>query len=251
MADDESERAFPRPLSGAEVARLPSALVPARTALVGRLVTLEPLDAARHAGDLFEASHGSAAALRIWDYLPVGPWGSEAEYTRVLRQQTARHEQIYFAVRAAEGGKACGQTSFLDIQPENGVIEIGSIWFGLTLRRTRSATEALYLMLRYAMDDLKYRRMQWRCNALNSASRAAARRLGFRFEGIFYNHMIFKGRNRDTAWYSILDDEWPQIRAILEQWLAPSNFDHDGSAKTSMTALMSQRGPSRRGGDVA
>ena len=250
MADSE-ERPFQRPLSGAKVGRLPSALVPARSALIGRLVTLEPLDAARHAGDLFEASHGSAAALRIWDYLPVGPWGSQAEYTTVLRQQTARHEQVYYAVRPAEGGKACGQTSFLDIQPENGVIEIGSIWFGLTLRRTRSATEALYLMLRHAMDDLGYRRMQWRCNALNSASRAAARRLGFRFEGIFYNHMIFKGRNRDTAWYSILDDEWPEIRVILEQWLAPSNFDHGGLAKTSLTAVMGQRGPSRRGGDEA
>jgi RimJ/RimL family protein N-acetyltransferase len=250
MADIDTERPFPRPLFGAKVGRLPSALVPARTALVGRLVTLEPLDAACHARDLFEASHGSADALRIWDYLPVGPWGSEAEYTAVLRQQTARHEQVYYAIRLAEGGKACGQTSYLDIGPENGVIEIGSIWFGLTLRRTRSATEALYLMLRYAMDDLGYRRMQWRCNALNTASRAAARRLGFRFEGIFYNHMIFKGRNRDTAWYSILDDEWPEVRAILEQWLAPSNFDRDGSARTSLTALMAERGPSRRGDEA-
>jgi RimJ/RimL family protein N-acetyltransferase len=249
MAPMDDERAFPRPLSGAKVGRLPSAQVPARSALAGRFVTLEPLDAARHASDLFDASHGSADALRIWDYLPVGPWGSEPEYTKILRQQTARHEQIYYAVRRAEGGKACGQTSFLDIQPENGVIEIGSIWFGLTLRRTRSATEALYLMLRYAMDDLNYRRMQWRCNALNAASRAAARRLGFRFEGIFYNHMIFKGMNRDTAWYSILDDEWPDVRAILEQWLAPANFDQDGAARTSLAALMGQRGPSRRGGD--
>ena len=249
MTDLDGERPFPRPLSGAEVGRLPSALVPARTALTGRFVTLEPLDPAQHARDLFEASHGSVAALRIWDYLPVGPWGSETEYTKVLRQQTARHEQIYYAVRPAEGGKACGQTSFLDIGPENGVIEIGSIWFGLTLRRTRGATEALYLMLRYAMDDLKYRRMQWRCNALNAASRAAARRLGFRFEGIFYNHMIFKGRNRDTAWYSIIDDEWPEVRAILERWLAPSNFDQNGTAKTSLAAQMAQRGPSRRGED--
>jgi RimJ/RimL family protein N-acetyltransferase len=146
----------------------------------------------------------------------------------------------------ASGGKACGQTSFLDIQPEHGVIEVGSIWFGLALQRTRSATESMYLMLRYAMDDLGYRRMQWRCNALNAASRAAARRLGFRFEGIFYNHMIFKGRNRDTAWYSILDGEWPKVREIMERWLAPPNFDQDGKAKTSLAALMEERGPSRR-----
>jgi RimJ/RimL family protein N-acetyltransferase len=221
--------------------------VPARTALIGRYVTLEPLDAALHASDLFEASHGGEAAIQIWDYLPWGPWKSEAEYTNVLRQQTARHDQIYYAVRMAAGGKACGQTSFLDIQPEQGGIEIGSIWFGLSLRRTRSATESMYLMLRCAMDDLGYRRMQWRCNALNEASRAAARRLGFRFEGIFYNHMIFKGRNRDTAWYSILDDEWPEIREIMERWLAPSNFDQNGTAKNSLASLMGERGPSRRG----
>jgi RimJ/RimL family protein N-acetyltransferase len=243
---ENTENPYPRPVSGAKVERLPSALVPARTALIGRYVTLEPLDAARHAGDLFEASHGSEAALRIWEYLPWGPWKSQAEFTNVLRQQTARHDQIYYAVRPSEG-KAWGQTSFLDIQPEQRVTEIGSIWFGLTLRRTRSATESMYLMLRYAMDDLGYRRMQWRCNALNAASRAAALRLGFRFEGIFYNHMIFKGRNRDTAWYSILDDEWPEVRKIMEQWLAPPNFDQDGTAKTSLGALMEERGPSRRG----
>lgn len=180
MAEIENaERPYPRPLSGVKVERVPSALVPARTALMGRYVTLEPLDAARHAGELFEASHGSEAALHIWDYLPWGPWKSEAEYTNVLRQQSARHDQIYYAVRPSSGGKACGQASFLDIQPEQGVIEIGSIWFGMTLRRTRSATESMYLMLRHAMNDLGYRRMQWRCNALNAASRAAARRLGF------------------------------------------------------------------------
>jgi RimJ/RimL family protein N-acetyltransferase len=158
---ENAERPYPRPLSGAKVGRLPSALVPARTALVGRCVTLEPLDAARHAADLFEASHGSEAALRIWDYLPWGPWKSEAEFSNVVRQQTARQDQVYYAIRPAEGGKACGQTSFLDIQPE-----IGSIWFGLTLRHTRSATESMYLMLRYAMDDLGYRRMQWRCKCI-------------------------------------------------------------------------------------
>jgi RimJ/RimL family protein N-acetyltransferase len=173
-------------------------------------------------------------------------WKSEAEYTSVLREQTASHDRIYYAVRMASGGKACGQICFLDIQAEQGVIEIGAIWFGLTLRRTRSATESMYLMLRYAMDDLGYRRMQWRCNALNANSRAAARRLGFRFEGIFHNHMIFKGQNRDTAWYSILDDEWPEVREILGRWLAPGNFDQDGIAKTSLAALMEERGPSRR-----
>src|SRR6185295_6511028 len=130
---------------GAKFEHLPSALLPARTALIGRYVTLEPLDAAQHASDLFEASHGSKAALRIWDYLPWGPWKSEAEFANVLRQQTAGRDRIYYTIRLAAGEKACGQICFLDIQPEQGVIEIGSIWFGLTLRRTRSATESIYL----------------------------------------------------------------------------------------------------------
>lgn len=130
------EHPYPRPLSGGKVEHLPSALLPARTALIGRYVTLEPLDAARHASDLFEASHGSKAALRIWDYLPWGPWKSEAEFANVLRQQTAGQDRVYYAIRGAAGEKACGQICFLDIQPEQGVIEIGGIWFGLTLRRT-------------------------------------------------------------------------------------------------------------------
>jgi len=125
----------------------------------------------------------------------------------------------------------------------NGVIEIGHIWFGPQLQRTRAATEALYLMSRYAMDALGYRRMQWRCNSLNLRSRAAARRLGFRFEGIFYNHLIFKGRNRDTAWYSILDNEWPVVRELIEYWLSDDNFDSDGQAQRSLTQLMELRGP--------
>jgi RimJ/RimL family protein N-acetyltransferase len=243
MSADEAESPFKRAVLRAPVARLPTAMVPARTAIEGRYVRLEPLSAARHATELYRASHASAEALRIWDYLPVGPWSSELDYTAALRQQSSEFDRIYYALRPAQGGPACGQASYLDIHPQNGVIEIGAIWFGLQLRRTRAATEALYMMIRYAMDDLGYRRMQWRCNALNKGSRQAARRLGFRFEGIFFRHMIYKGKNRDTAWYSILDDEWPEIRAILERWLEPSNFDEQGAAKTSLSKLMDARAP--------
>jgi len=238
---DETEPAYVRRLSGAAVTRLPSALVPARSPIAGRYVRLEPLSADLHAAELYRASHASEEALRIWDYLPTGPWPSEAAYTAALRQQTSEFDRIFYAIRPAEGGPVCGQASYLDINPQNGVIEIGSIWFGLELRRTRAATEALYLMIRYAMDDLGYRRMQWRCNALNRNSRSAARRLGFRFEGIFYRHMIYKGKNRDTAWYSIVDDEWPEVRALLEHWLAPSNFTDGGEARTSLSELMRKR----------
>ena len=135
----------------------------------------------------------------------------------------------------------------MDIQPGNGVIEIGYIWFAPSLQRTRAATEAMYLMLNHAMTDLRYRRMQWRCNALNAKSRAAARRLGFRYEGIFYNHLIYKGLNRDTAWYSILDDEWPDVKERLEAWLSPDNFDSTGQTNSSLSETMQSRPPSARG----
>ena len=247
-----SELPFSRTVTGAKVERVPSAMVPARAPIVGRYVRLEPLSAERHAAELYRASHGDEEALRIWTYLPTGPWPSLAAYTAALREQSAAFDRIFYALRPAEGGPVAGQASYLDIHPQNGVIEIGSIWFGATLRRTRAATEALYLLIRYAMDDLGYRRMQWRCNAENAASRNAARRLGFRFEGISYRHMIYKGKNRDTAWYSILGEEWPELRAIFEAWLQPANFDAHGTAKVSLSQMMQQRAatadPSRRPG---
>jgi len=240
------ENIFPRPLSGEKVTVLPPALVPARAPLVGSDVTLEPMAAARHAGDLYEASHGSEEGLQIWDYLTYGPWPDVSAYADVLRGQSASFDPIFFAICSNKTGNAVGQASFLDIHAQNGVIEIGHIWFGPELQCTRGATEALFLMVKHAMDDLGYRRMQWRCNALNAKSRVAARRLGFRFEGIFYNNLIFKGMNRDTAWYSILDDEWPEVRKKMESWLAPSNFDEHGRAKTSLSKAMEDRKPSLR-----
>ncbi|MBC8242027.1 MAG: GNAT family N-acetyltransferase [Alphaproteobacteria bacterium] len=244
--DDVQRELYPRPVSGALVSRLPSALVPARQSHKGQYVELAPLDAASHAGDLFAASHGSEKALRIWDYLADGPWPDVESYASALRQQSSTLDRIYFAVRPHGETAFCGQASFLDIHAQNGVIEIGHIWFGLQLQRTRAATEALYLMLNHAMGDLGYRRMQWRCNAQNRNSMAAAERLGFRFEGIFYNHLIIKGKNRDTAWFSILDDEWPELSAIFERWLAPANFDIKGNALTSLSAMTGARNPTAR-----
>lgn len=244
---DAHEEVYPRPLSGATVINLPPALVPARVVLKGEYADLEPLDADRHAEELFRAGHDTEQGLATWDYLAYGPWASEAEYKSTLRVQSASFDPIFYAIRSHASGKTCGQASFLDITAQNGVIEIGHIWFGPELRRTRAATEALFLMLCHAMDDLGYRRMQWRCNSLNENSRTAARRLGFRFEGIFYNHLIFKGKNRDTAWYSILDDEWPEVRAVIASWLDPSNFTADGVANTSLAKMMQVRSPSTRG----
>jgi RimJ/RimL family protein N-acetyltransferase len=242
----ESETLFPRPLSGAQVDPLPSALVPSRGLRQGTQVQLEAMDAALHAGDLYEASHTSDEGRQIWTYLPEGPWPDRDAYTAHVRANSASLERVFYAIRPLPGGAASGQASFMDINAANGVIEIGYIWFAPVLQRTRAATEALYLMLDYALSTLRYRRMQWRCNALNANSRNAARRLGFRFEGIFHNHMIYKGLNRDTAWYSILDDEWPQTRAILREWLDDENFDQTGKSKQSLGHMMTQRSPSQR-----
>lgn len=241
-----SESLFPRPLSGANVKSLPSGLVPARKPIHGKCVQLEPMDPAVHADDLYEASHTSEEKREIWTYLPEGPWSDLDAYTAHIRANAGMFDRIFYAIRPLPEGRAGGQASFMDMHAANGVIEIGYIWFTPALQRTRAATEALYLMLDYAMSDLRYRRMQWRCNALSSKSRNAARRLGFRFEGIFHNHMIYKGLNRDTAWYSILDDEWPEVRDVFEAWLDDENFDERGYSLNSLSGMMSQRSSSER-----
>jgi RimJ/RimL family protein N-acetyltransferase len=244
--DNELEQPFPRPLSGRLIANPPNGLIPARTPLLGRHIDLEPLDPAIHAAELYKAGHGSGEKLRIWDYLPWGPWLDQAAFTGSLRGWAATFDFVWFSLRPKNTGTADGMSAYLDIHPLDGVIEIGGIWFSPELQRTRAATEALFMLLNYAMGDLGYRRMQWRCNSLNVKSRNAARRLGFRFDGVFYNHMIFKGKNRDTAWYSILDDEWPEVREIIKLWLDDSNFDPAGVARRSLSALMEQRSPNRR-----
>ena len=242
----EDEDLYRRRLSGEKLTNLPPALVPPRTTLAGRWVTLEPQDAARHAEELYAAGHEGEQAMHIWDYLGYGPWPDIEAYRANLRQQSANFEVIFFAIRDHASGKACGQAAFLEIDPACGAIEIGHIWFSPALQRTRAATEALFLMLCHAMDDLGNRRMVWKCNALNARSRNAAHRLGFRFEGIFHNHIIFKGRNRDTAWYSILDDEWPQVRERIAAWLADDNFAEDGTPLSSLRDAMDARPPHER-----
>jgi len=235
------EAFFPRPLSDHLVPTPPPALLPSRMELMGDEVTLEPLNADTHAAALYAAGHESPEALAIWDYLTYGPWPNLESYQLTLRAQSASVDPVFYAIRSNQTGRVCGQASFLDNNAQNGVTEIGHIWFAPELQRTRAATEALFLMLCYAFDDLKYRRMQWRCNALNQKSRGAAHRLGFRFEGIFYNHLIFKGKNRDTAWYSILDSEWQEVRTVIGNWLKLENFDNAGVPLTSLTDKMSQR----------
>jgi RimJ/RimL family protein N-acetyltransferase len=146
----------------------------------------------------------------------------------MLAEAASSEERIFFALVRLTDGRPLGFASYLQIRPEFGVVEIGNIVFGSPLKRTTAATEAIYLLARRAFDDLGYRRLEWKCNALNAASRAAAERFGFTFEGIFRNHQVVKGHNRDTAWLSITDREWPPIRAGFDAWLSPANFDADG-----------------------
>lgn len=239
--DQEHEPVFLRPVSKEPIQRVPSGLVPARTVLEGNEVRLEPLNPADHARSLYSASHGREEAEKVWEYLPFGPWPNLTEFERWLQDKAGSLDPIYYAIVASRSSSAGGMASFYHLQPSHGVIEIAGIWFSPSLQRTRPATEALYLMLRYAMDGLGYRRMQWMCDAANERSRRAARRLGFRFEGIFYNHMIVKGRNRDTAWYSILDYEWPDVRKNIESWLDDRNFDENGRALNSLSEAMLSR----------
>ena len=195
------------------------------------------MNAGRHTAELFEAGSGDPQRTRIWDYLAYGPFTSEAQMRQHLESQEASTDPLFFAIRPKASGKAEGVASLMRIDEKNGVIEIGHIWLGPGLQQTVAATEALFLLIDEAMTQLAYRRMEWKCNAANAASRAAAVRLGFLYEGTFYQHFIAKGRNRDTAWFSILDHEWPALRANFQTWLAPENFDEHGRQRQSLGEL--------------
>jgi RimJ/RimL family protein N-acetyltransferase len=226
-----------RSISGDRIAQLPSGKAPERRPLEGRLVIAEPVDLEQHAESLYLASHETAEARRIWEYLPDGPFDDFPGFKTWLSAMAGHPDRAVFVFRDRHSDRFAGIATYLDIRPSHGAIEVGYIWFAPFLQRTPAATEALFLMLRHAFDTLGYRRMQWRCNALNQKSRAAALRLGFTYEGIFYRHMVVKGHNRDTAWYSILEEEWPRIRANFETWLAPENFDGEGRQKQSLRTL--------------
>lgn len=207
---------------------------PERVSIDGQLVRLEPLDADRHGDDLFEASAG---ADDTWYYLPYGPFAGKDEFVAWLRQRAPLEDPLAFTIIDRSSGKALGIATLMSIEPEHGSIEIGHIWLSPALQRTRQATEAIYLLSRYAFDELGNRRYEWKCDAANAPSRRAAERFGFTFEGIFRQHRVVKGRNRDTAWYSITDAEWPSRRAAFEAWLAPENFDESGRQRRSLAEL--------------
>jgi RimJ/RimL family protein N-acetyltransferase len=224
--DDSSADA---PLLGRAPAR-----PPVRTSLAGRFVRLEPLDPVRHLDDLFAA----AADPAIWAWLGYGPFADRPALQVWLEDRAHSVDPLFFAVRDLRDGRAKGMCAWLRLDPAMAVIEVGHIWYGPELQRTPATTEAMLLLFRHAFEERRYRRLEWKCNAENQRSRNAALRLGFTFEGVFRQHMITKGRNRDTAWFSLLDDEWPAIGAAMSRWLAPANFTPDGRQVSKLADLI-------------
>ena len=209
---------------------------PDRRVIAGRFICLEPLDPDRHGSSLWQETHGIGAAAR-WQYLFDEPFAEENSFHDFLARKGASTDPLFYAIIDQSSGRAVGFETLMRIDPIHRCIEVGNILYGKSLQRTPGATEAQYLLMRYIFEDLGYRRYEWKCNALNEPSRRTALRLGFTFEGIFRKHMIVRGRSRDTAWYSMLDDDWPAAKAAFERWLAPSNFDSAGVQHQSLAAL--------------
>jgi RimJ/RimL family protein N-acetyltransferase len=213
-----------------------SARVPGRTILRGRIVTLMPLDPAAHEHALYEGTHGPDKE-RLWLYLGDGPFLDRVSFRLFLEKRAKSDDPLSFAIIHNATDKAVGHAAYMRIAPEHRVMEIGNIFFTSALARTAGATEAMYLLARHGFEDLGYRRYEWKCNALNEISRRAAIRLGFSFEGIFRQHMIQKGHSRDTAWFAMLDHEWPARKTAFEKWLSPENFDAEGRQRMRLSAM--------------
>ena len=208
---------------------------PPRAAMQGRYCRVEPLDPARHARELHEANSLDREG-RMWTYLFSGTFASFDDYRAWLDAKQGSEDPLFFAFVDAASGRAVGLGSYLRIDPSNGTVEVGHLQFSPLMQRTAVATEAMYLMMKTAF-ELGYRRYEWKCDALNAGSRRAAERLGFRFEGIFRQAIVYKGRSRDTAWYSVIDKEWPALEAAFGAWLDPANFDSGGRQRRSLADL--------------
>ena len=213
------------------------AAAPPRQPIEGRFCRIEPLDTDRHAAELHAANLLDESGA-MWTYMPYGPFASLDEYQAWCRQMTASDDPLFYAIIDSASNRAVGVVSYLRVEPMLGAIEVGHIAYSPLLQRTAAATEAMYLMMRRAFAELGYRRYEWKCDALNEPSRRAADRLGFTFEGTFRQAIIYKGRNRDTAWYSVVDSEWPDLKTRYEAWLAPSNFDEEGVQRQSLGELL-------------
>ena len=210
--------------------------LPARTPIEGSYCRVEPVDVGRHMDELFEA-YMAAPDGRDWTYLFTERPEDEAAFRAHLVRAAASNDPLHYTIVDKQSGKAGGTAALMRIDPPHGVIEVGSITYSPAFKKTRAGTEAMYLMMRRAFDELGYRRYEWKCDSHNAPSRAAAKRYGFQFEGIFRQAIVTKGRSRDTAWFSIIDSEWPRVRAGFEAWLSAGNFDAAGRQKRSLAML--------------
>lgn len=233
-SDEQRRNQFGQPIGAAVPDWTPRQRPPA-TPMVGRLCRVEPLDGSRHIDDM-HAAFSEAADGRDWTYLSIDYMEREA-YRTWLTKLGASGDPMPHVIVDQNTGKAAGTASFMRIDPVNGVIEVGHILLAPRLQRTPAATEAMFLMMRRVFDELGYRRYEWKCDSLNAPSRAAALRLGFRFEGIFHQAIVYKGRNRDTAWFSITDSEWPSLKPAYERWLDSANFDGAGRQRVRLSDI--------------
>jgi RimJ/RimL family protein N-acetyltransferase len=234
MSEAQRSNEFGQPI-GAAVPEWRRPAPPERTVLSGRWCRVEPLAPERHADELFRA-YAEDADARHWTYLPYGPFADAAEYRAWMERTCRGDDPLFFAIVDSASGRPVGVASYLRIDPAAGSIEVGHLRFSAALQRTPAATEAMYLMMRHAF-ALGYRRYEWKCDALNGPSRAAALRLGLSFEGVFRQAWVVKGRNRDTAWFAAIDREWPALARAFERWLDPANFDAEGRQRVRLRAL--------------
>lgn len=211
---------------------------PLRTKMSGQYCRLEPIDIKLHADELYEA-YGKDQDLRNWTYLPYGPFDKKSDFVAWLETTAQNDDPLFHTVIDLKTNKAVGVATYLRINPSEGVIEVGHIHFSPLMQQTPISTEAMFLMMRRVFNELGYRRYEWKCDSLNAPSRAAAQRLGFKFEGIFRQLTMYKGRNRDTAWYAIIDKDWPKLEAAFEAWLKPTNFDENGKQLESLASIQS------------
>jgi RimJ/RimL family protein N-acetyltransferase len=210
---------------------------PAHKPLNGHYVCLEPLDSARHGDELWQALQGPDSDPALWDYLPYGPFSERGAFDLWFSSHAASDDPLFFSVIDLRQQRAVGLLSLMRIVPADGCIEIGHVIFGAPMQRSPASTEAVYLLAKLAFATLGYRRLEWKCDAANARSMQAAKRLGFSYEGLFRQHMVRKGRNRDTAWYSIIDREWPALAIGFERWLAAGNFDAEGRQQQRLEDL--------------
>lgn len=209
---------------------------PGQWPLTGRRVVLEPLDWSVHADGLYKAIAAPDIA-DLWDYMPIGPFKDQAQFEATITRVCREFGWELLVIRKVNGGTILGMAGYMRIREAHGSAEVGCVSFGRALRRTPEATEAMYLMAHHVFEELGYRRYEWKCHNDNTASRRAATRFGFQFEGVFRNDMVVKGKNRDTAWFAMTDEDWPTLKSAFNAWLDPQNFDAAGEQKQKLEAF--------------